>query len=365
MKANLSKQEWNSYTKQELETFSPVFARLDITLDTDQLHTAGERYLMSGKKLVLTGERKDDKKRIIIKVSSYKAGRSEIRYEKDASELIQKLSFATSTILSPKELYFEDTTKGTVLVTEFIEQPKVYTSLDIREQFFLALRTLEEQEGFNAVTYEHEKDIKKTFSIFRSSDYLKKYKEFVESIEEILPDDDKLHSLLKRASMFLTNNMDTIDRYSPYLTHTDLAPHNMRISDHGIFLLDYAAFRFGNKYEGLARFLNYMLIHSPKLEKLILDYLHRDRGKDEYLSLQLMRVYQIGFLLEYYVQSLNRTTGDLHKLTKTRVALWTHILESILNTEEVSSKIIDDYISTRNKLRTKEETERQHEFDIV
>ncbi len=365
MKANLSKQEWGNYLKQELATFEPNFLRLGIVLDADQLHTGGERYLMSGRKLVLTGVRKDDKKHIVIKISSYQAGRAEIQYERRAHKLLQALSFTNNSLLSPKELYFEDTAQGTLLVTEFIEQPKVYTSLDINEQFFLILRILEEQKGFHAVTYRHKKDVEKTFPIFHSNDYLEKYKGFVETIEMVLHNDTSLHSLLARAQIFLTDNVDTIDRYSPYLTHTDLAPHNMRISDHGIFLLDYAAFRFGNKYEGLARFLNYMLIHSPKLEELLLDYLLRDRNEDEYLSLQLMRVYQIGFLLEYYVRSLALTTGDLHTLTKVRVALWTRVLSSILDNITVPKSIIDTYVNTRKTLRTKEETARQNEFDTV
>lgn len=366
MQANLSKQEWNSYINKELLIFRPFFIRLGIILDTDQLHVTGERYLMSGKKLVLTGTYKDDKnkKRIIVKVSSDDAGRSEIRSERKIYKTLQTLPFANSALLFMNELDFEDAKIGTLLVTEFIEQPKVYAQLTLLKQFHLASRMFEEQEGFNVTIYEHEKLIKKIFSIFRSNDYLKEFKKYKNNIKRNLPDNVTLHSLLERAQTLLTENKDTTDRYSPYLTHTDLAPHNMRVSDHGIFLLDYSSFAFGNKYEGWARFLNYMLIHNPKLERLLCDYL-RDRGQDEYLSLQLMRIYKIVFLLEYYTQSLTRTTGNLHRLTKIRIDLCTKILESILDDTVISKNVIDTYINTRNKLRTKEEAVRQREFDIV
>ncbi len=363
MVANLSKQEWNIYINKELLLFRPIFTRLGIVIDADQLHITGERYLMSGKKIVLTGAYKN-KKRIIVKVSSNDAGRSEIRSERNISKTLQTLPFANSTLLSMKELNFEDTKLSTILVTEFIEQPKVYALLTLVKQFHLALRIFEEQEGFNLTVYEHEKNIKKIFSIFRSDDYLKTYKEYQNNIIEILPENIALHSLLERAQTFLTDNKCTIDKYSPYLTHTDLAPHNMRVSDYGIFLLDYSSFSFGNKHEGWARFLNYMLIHNPKLEKLLCKYL-KDRGQNEYLSLRLMRIYKIVFLLEYYAQSLTRTTGDLHILTNARIDLWTKMLKTVLSDEVISNSIIDTYISTRNTLRTKEEMLRQREFDIV
>ncbi|MFA6503282.1 MAG: hypothetical protein WCT45_03455 [Candidatus Paceibacterota bacterium] len=365
MRANISKEDWDAYQKRELATFEPLFARLNIVLDEKQLHTGGERYLMSGKKLVLTGTRKSDGERVVVKVSSDASGRTEIRREKEAHDLLRSLAFANDTLLSPEELHFEDTKHGTLLVTAFIEQPNVFFARPLQEQFFLALRALEAQEGFHATTYEHEQRIKKTFPVLRSDEYLKELEGFIQEIEVLRSDDTQLRTLLKRARVFLTEHSDTIDRYSPYLTHTDLAPHNMRVSDRGIFLLDYAAFHFGNKYEGWARFLNYMLIHNPELENLLAEHVRTTRGPDEYLSLRLMRVYKTAFLLEYYAKSLAHTTGDLRTLTEARIAFWTGVLSALLDGTPIAREVVASYASTRNALRTKEETARQKEFNLV
>lgn len=365
MRANVTKEEWDRYQEQELARFEPLFVRLGITPDMKQPHVGGERYLMSGKKLVLTGTQSADGRRVVMKISSDPEGRGEIRYEQAAHNLLQTLAFANDTLLSPDELFFEDAEHGTILVTAFIEQPSVFFARPLQEQFFLALRVLEAQEGFHAVTYEHEKQVQKTFPVLRSSKYIGEFGEFSDAIEGNQPDNAQLHALLKQSLAFLYENMDTIDRYAPHLTHTDLAPHNMRVSGRGIFLLDYASFHFGNKYEGWARFLNYMLIHNPELEKLLADYVRTNRGADEYLSLRLMRVYKIGFLLDYYARSLAHTTGDLHSLTEARIAFWTGALEAILADKSLARSLVDAYTQTRNTLRTKEETARQKEFNLV
>lgn len=365
MRANVTKEEWDRYQEQELARFEPIFIRLGITPDVKQPHVGGERYLMSGKKLVLTGTQSADGKRVVMKISSDPEGRAEIQYEQNAHDLLQGLAFANDTLLSPEEIFFEDTGHSTILVTAFIEQLSVFFARPLQEQFFLALRALEAQEGFHAATHEHEKLVRHVFPIFRSSKYIGEFGEFAEAIEKNRPNDTQLHALLKQSLAFLYANMDTIDRYAPYLTHTDLAPHNMRVSDHGIFLLDYASFHFGNKYEGWARFLNYMLIHNPELERMLADHVRNNRGTDEYLSLRLMRAYKIGFLLEYYTRSLAHTTGDLCTLTEARIAFWTDALEAVLADTPLAQSVVDAYTQTRNALRTKEETTRQKEFNLV
>lgn len=364
MRANLSQEEWGAYQEEELTGFAPTFNRLGILLDKKQLHTGGERYLMSGKKLVLTGTREKDGKRIVAKASSDQEGRAEIRYEKEAHDLLQTLAFANDVLLSPEELYFEDGARNTLLVTGFIEQPKVFIARPITEQFFLALRVLEAQEGFHATTYAHEKRVKNVFPVLQSGDYRKGFEKFVKSIRENRSSDAALDTLLEHAKSFLAEHTVVIDRYAPYLAHTDLAPHNMRVSDHGIYLLDYASFHFGNKYEGWARFLNYMLVHNPELEKILSEYVRKNRGEDEYLSLRLMRVYKIGFLLDYYTRALSRTTGDLHTLIEARITLWTSALSAMLEDTPLSAKVVEAYTSARNRLRSAEEVARQKESSL-
>ena len=108
-----------------------------------------------------------------------------------------------------------------------------------------------------------------------------------------------------------------------------------------------------------------MLIHSPELERLFVEYVRRSRGEDEYLSLRLMRAYKIVFLLEYYARALQKTTGDLHALTLARLAYWREALSAILKDRPLQKEITQKYIATRNALRSEEEKERQQEFAIA
>ena len=130
-------------------------------------------------------------------------------------------------------------------------------------------------------------------------------------------------------------------------------------------MLDCSSVYFGNKYEGWARFLNYMLIHNPELEKLLVAYIRDNRGKDEYLSLRLMRVYKVGELLEYYARSLPKTSDNLHVLTNVRLQFWRRVMEALLRDVPLKKEVVDQYIATRDTLRSFEEKERQREFAIA
>ena len=66
-----AKRRGSSIAQRELAGARPMLEQLGFILDTTQVHTGGERYLMSGHKLVLTGRRTSDNKRVVIKVSSY------------------------------------------------------------------------------------------------------------------------------------------------------------------------------------------------------------------------------------------------------------------------------------------------------
>jgi hypothetical protein len=128
---------------------------------------------------------------------------------------------------------------------------------------------------------------------------------------------------------------------------------------------NYATVHFGNKYEGWARFLNFMMIHSPELEKLLIKYIRDSRGENEYLSLRLMRAYKIVFLIDFYARSLPKTTANLHTLTLARIAYWHGALNSILKDEPLPKEVVDQYVKTRNSLRTEEEKTRQKDFNLV
>ena len=352
----------------ELPAISTLLGSLGFSLDTLQPHTSGERYLMSGGKLVLAGTEIKSGTKVIIKASRNKDGKKEIESEKHARDLMRSLSFANMKILLPEELYYGTEGGYAVLVTHFIPQEKVFVAHTIEEQFFIALSAFEAQESFHATTYEHLRAVKDVFPVLSSAEYLRDFKRLKDSIIHLYSD-KPLRDVLERAEIFLADNRITIDRHASYLTHTDFVPHNFRIAEHSIFMLDcvpnYATVHFGNKYEGWARFINYMLIHNPELEHLLSGYILDTRGENEYLSLRLMRAYKIAFLLDYYARSLEKTTGDLHALTLARLAYWHEALVAILENRPLSKEVTERYVTTRDSLRSEEEKTRQREFAVA
>jgi hypothetical protein len=352
----------------ELSTISAVLKPLGFSLDEHQPYLSGERYLMTGGKFVLAGTQDADGTKVIIKASRNADGKKEIESEKRSRDLMQSLSFADKKILLPQELYYGTKDGYVFLIMRFVPQEKVFVAHTIEEQFFIALSAFEAQEAFHATTFEHVRAIKDVFPMLSGVEYLRDFERLRNSIASHYPD-ETLRATLERAGTFLKENLITIDRYASYLTHTDFVPHNFRIAEHTLYMLDcvpnYATIHFGNKYEGWARFLNYMLIHSPELEHLLAEYVRRNRGEDEYLSLRLMRAYKITFLLEFYARSRAKTSGDLNTLTLARLAYWREALISILEDRALAQKVTDQYVATRDALRSDEEKKRQKEFAIA
>jgi hypothetical protein len=199
--------------------------------------------------------------------------------------------------------------------------------------------------------------------VFYARDYSANLVKFKKNISD-LSEDQELAATVADAGTLLWDNKRTIDMYCNYLTHTDLAPSNFRIYGKKIYLLDLSSMAFGNKYEGWARFLNWATIHSPELEKLLTDYVKKNRA-EEYGSLRMMRIYKAVLLIEYYVRSLGKTAGDLHKLTEERINFWHEILKYILEDKQLPEGFIEEYKSKRNQLRSEEEKRRQKDFNLV
>lgn len=364
MKSTQNDYSWISSKKEELENISSILKSLGYSLDENQPHISGERYLMTKDKLVLAGENTQSGTHVIIKASKYPDGQKEIEAEKNSRDLLKSLSFAKKTITFPDELYYGKHDNFLIWITSYIPQDKVFVAHGIEEQFFLALRAFEAQEAFHATTFEHLRNIKNTFPIFKSSEYFIEFGTFKKTITENYPD-EKLQATLVKAAEFLKANKETIDRYANHLTHTDFVPHNFRIRGHDVYMLDCSSVYFGNKYEAWARFLNYMLIHNPVLDQLLSDYILKNRGEEEYLSLRLMRIFKIGKLLEYYSRSLNKATGDLHTLTEVRINFWHQVLQAILTGTPLPDEARNSYIAKRDALRSPEEKMRQREFSLA
>ena len=346
-------------------TIKEVIASYGFTLDTLQPHILGERFLMrsittnSGHKWVLLGTRTADQVRVVIKISTDTGGKRELRHERICRTVLQKIRFAYEVFSLPEELLFTEHNNVLIAVHRFIEQDKPFLSRPLPEQFSFALHAFKAQESAHASTYEHEQLVARTFGARWSKTYLHNFTRFIETItKESTPrGEDTL--LLKRALTFLQEHTDVIDQYGGFLTHTDFVPHNFRIADRRMYLLDASSLRFGNKYEGWARFLNFMTLHNPPLAELLTEYVHANRTPEESLSLRAMRIYRLGEIWAYYAGTLRYSQGDLLTLNRARTVFWSSVLSAVLKEESVQLRTIEQYTHLRDSLRSTEEKRRQ------
>ena len=360
----LTKQEWKQYCQSELAKVTPLISEHGYTLVEDQPHLRGERFLQqavtteSGRKLILLGRNKDGDK-VVIKASSESAGKRELKHERQCRQLLRNINFAGEVFHTPVELDFIDTKGLVISVQHFIEQSSPFLERPITEQFTLALKAFKAQESAHATTYKHRKLISQTYHIRNADAYLEAFAAFSKRINDELPEKIKLHGLLQKALGFLEQYQTTIEQYCGFLTHTDFVPHNFRIKDDTIYLLDHSSLTFGNKYEGWARFLNFMTLYNQPLEQAFLQYVKNNRAEEEQLSLKLMRIYRLGEIIWYYTDKLKSSEGNLLELNKSRVDFWGDVLTCILKDETVPNEVITNYQTKRDGLRSNDEKARQ------
>lgn len=347
---------------QLLAQVSRAIEKLGYALLPEQPHISGERALLTEHKMVLEGVDGADA-RVIIKVSWDRTGKAEIENEKHVRDTLRSLSFATDELREPRERFYGSAGNLRILITDYIEQTEIFVTRPLSEQFFIALRAFEAQEAFHATTYEHRKQIRKRFTSYTSDTYLMKFRSYIEDAHHN-PCDVPVADVLSRGYEMLRAGKDTIDRYGDYLTHNDFVPHNMRLNGRDLYVLDHTSFWFGNKYEGWARFINYMVVHNPELSRMLLAFVRTNRPQ-EYDALRLMRIYKLGMLLSYYVRLLPKTSGNLATLTCVRIALWTQVLSCVMDDVPVPDELIDGYIRERSTLRSDEEKARQREFAVA
>lgn len=359
------KKIWEEYKKRELAGVLPILERLGFEIDDAQPHLAGERYLMQavatggGKKLTLLGRSKDAGCRVVIKITSDKAGIRELEHERKCRQALKQIRFAYQVFFFPEEILFTKHNGYTISIQAFIEQECAFLERPLTEQFFLSLKAFKAQEGAHATTYKHKRVARKNFGSIDASGYLKTFAEFKKNILARRQNSEKMTQILNNAQKFLEANQETIEQYCGFLTHFDFVPHNIRVVGDTIYLLDHSSLRFGNKYEGWARFLNFMTLYNQPLERALVQYIKDNRTPEESLSLKLMRVYRLGEIIWYYTGALDKSSGDLYALNQKRVEFWTQVLESVLNEIPVVEEIIQNYKKTRDALRSEEEKQRQ------
>ncbi len=365
-----TKEEWNKYCTQTLALLSPELKNLGYTLYEKQPHIIGERFLTrpiaGGRKLVLIGKNIKSGRKVIIKVSNEPLGIEELEHERNCRTVLHNIKFAYQVFHLPKELLFKkpDITSGfAIAITEFIEQDQSFITRTIKEQFALILKALKAQEEAHATTYEHIKLVRETFGKMHASDYNEKVQIYSQDIIGLVPQVNtsykKLNLLTEKSIAFLYQHQEILDQYGGFLTHWDFTPQNFRVNDGEIYMLDNSSLRFGNKYEGWARFINFMTLYNPPLADALVEYVRINRTPEEFLSLKLMRIYRFVELIRYYTAWLSSTNGDLRILTEARIAFWTKGLECVLDDTVMPIEIINQYKHIRDTLRSEDERQRQ------
>ncbi len=348
---------WDAYKDAELKRVEPILIGLGYALDPVQIHLTGERYLLSADKLVLTG-RASNGVRLVVKASSQSKGRAEIIREHRTRQALDRIDFAYLPFRTPRELAFVDQNGLTVLVTEFIEEARGFLAHSLQEQFALSLNAFKMQEGVQATTYGHTRQVRRIFGMKHASDYRSAFEKFVSNIEERVSNDE-VRATLGRGAAFLTDEQENVERYAGFLTHADFVPHNFRIKDGELYLLDHTSLTFGNKYESWARFLNYMTLYHPALERALTAYVRLNRSEGEMKALRAMRVYKLGFLVDFYARSLDRTDGNLRSLAEARILFWARVMQTVLDDKSLPDAVLTAYQMERDALRGEDEKARQ------
>ncbi len=328
----------------------------------EQVHIGGERYVSGERKLVLVARRLKDNLKVVIKVSNDPKGKLEIQHERDSRLMLTKIKFAYHIFFTPEEILYQEIDNRIIFITKYIEQDCQFLERDTKEQFFLALKGLEVQEGVQVTTYEHAHDISQYFGVWQASDYLQKFTEYQQAIQKFLADNQVVLALFDRAKLFLEKNKKNIDLYAGFLTHWDFVPHNLRINKNNIYLLDHSSLRFGSKHESWARLINFMCLYNPELAKYLLFYIEKNRSSSEKLSLQAMRVYRLSEIIWHYANTLSRADNDLLVLNKERINFWAKLLTAVLGDKELDEESITIYKNKRDALRSVEEKKRQEKL---
>lgn len=359
--------QWKEYVARERALLEPLLQKLGYSLDDHQPHVGGERYLMqavttaSGTKLILLGASTDTGERVVIKATRELSGKDELRHERVCRLAINALPFAYQPFLSPEERYFGERDGFLISIQRYIAQESSFLERPLKEQFAYALNAFKAQEGSHAATYEQVRVVRNTLGRSSAHEYLGRASGFASTMAEAIdrPNVGRIGSEMLAA---LSHAEHRIEQYENFLTHTDFVPHNFRIQDGNLYLLDYSSLRFGNKHEGWARFLNFMLLHNPALEAAFLKYFADNRAPEEQESLRAMRIYRLGELICYYLRTLPRSTGNLHALNSARVDFWTAALRAQLDGTALPEEVRATYTHTRDSLRSEEEKIRQQDL---
>jgi hypothetical protein len=352
-------RSWLAYCAEELHTSLPLLHRLGFVLDASQVHLEGERFLTAVRKLVLTGKRKHDGLRVIIKISSRQDGIREIEQERLVRMLLDEIGFKSLGVFCPPEIAFEKRDGCAVSVVSYIEQDLPFNDRPLDEQFTMAIRGLEAQSRVPLNAYPAAAAIRSTLGVDTWAKYLASFMGYCKVARSCCPTQHRMLAVIEEASELFEKGTTIVAQYGEFLTHTDFVPHNFRISDGKFFLLDLASIRVGNKHESWARFVNNTLFCNRDLEKALVHRVRATGGDAAYTNLRLMRIYKAMFLLQFFAHSLGVTTGNLYLLCAKRVTFWTEVLKAILTDVPLTDEVVAAFIHERDALRSADEYRRR------
>ncbi len=269
--------------------------------------------------------------------------------------MINSLAFAYDTFAVPKEVFHKTLDGYLVNAQLFIPITCAFLERPLREQFDLALKAFVAQEQSRATTDGHLAIVKKTFGLMETADYLRLMHSFCSHSAH----KPAIAATLATAQATIIAAQNIVTQYGGFLTHSDFVPHNFRIADNKMYLLDFSAIRFGNKHESWARFLNFMTLYHPALEAAFLKYFSDNRAPEEYQSLHLMRLYRLGEIITYYQKTLDRSADKLRELNLARIDFWHDVLRAEIAHERITEDRRLAYTALRDSLRSDEEKMRQ------
>lgn len=332
--------------------------KLGYTLDYTQPHLLGERSVMSPDKFVLFGTDVRSKSRVVIKASNQIQEKTSMQRERLQRDNLNNLPFAYSFFQVATELGWHEINEWVLCITEYIEQSIPFLDRPLKDQFFLLLAGFELQERVRAATKEHLDQIKDKFIIFTGDTYLQNALCRVEALQTLLDPNGKVVSTCERALRDISSNTLLLERYSGFLTHHDFVPHNFRVYNQQLYLLDHSDLVFGNKYDSWARLCNFLLLHNRPLEQLLLQHVKETRS-EEVKTLHIMRSVRYIELIHYYFKRQTIANSPSAVLDSLRVLFWTDVLSHHLMGTDIPEDVLDSYRSKRDTLRSAEEQLRQ------
>ena len=105
-----------------------------------------------------------------------------------------------------------------------------------------------------------------------------------------------------------------------------------------------------------------MTLYNPDLEKALVEYVRVNRTPEESESLGLMRLYRLGEIIWYYTRTFEKSAGDLLTLNKARAEFWTEVLKAQLDNTALDERILQEYRTLRDSLRSDDEKLRQKDL---